>query len=169
MVAIALLSKRFPQVKVPRNDTPGFPNRQGFLGTPLLQAAPVKFMQLSELDLLLQPLVVPVLQFLGSSKSMAAFLDSACCFSWENTLNNFQNSSCLFWMSLLVVGPRVMFNLAHDDPPAQGPAKNNTSLVLALACLALKCNRNNLYVPALRKRSKPVVRFGTRHDNRRLN
>ena len=28
------------------------------------------------------------------------------------------------------------------------------------------CGRNNLYVPALRKRGKPGVRFRTRHDNR---
>ena len=55
MVAIALLRKGFPQVKVPRNDTPGLPNRQGFLGIPLLQAVStsVKFMRFSELDLLL--------------------------------------------------------------------------------------------------------------------
>ena len=54
--------------------------------------------------------------------SMAAFLDSACRFNWENTLNNFQNSSCFSWMSLPVSGPRVMFNLAHDGPPRAGIA-----------------------------------------------
>ena len=37
---------------------------------------------------------------------------------------------------MLVVGPRVMFNLAHDDPPVQGPAKNDMSLDLVMACLA---------------------------------
>ena len=76
MVAIALLRKGFPQVKVPRNDTAGFPNRQGFLGIPLLQAVPtsVKFMRLSEFDLLLQPLVVPVLTAFGEFKECGSLL-----------------------------------------------------------------------------------------------
>ena len=76
MVAIAFLRKGYPQVKVRRNDTPGFPNRQGFLGIPLLQgvATPVKFMRFSELDLLLQPLVVPVLTAFGKLKEYGGFL-----------------------------------------------------------------------------------------------
>ena len=71
MVAIALLRKGFPQVKVPRNDAPGFPNR-----IPLLQAVstPVKFMRLSKLDLLLQPLVIPVLTAFGKLKQYGGFL-----------------------------------------------------------------------------------------------
>ena len=70
MVAIALFGKGFPQVKVPRNDTPGFPNRQGFLGAPLLQTGPtpVKFMPFSVLGLLLQSLVIPVLTAFGKLK-----------------------------------------------------------------------------------------------------
>ena len=55
VVAIALLGKGFSQVKVPRNHTPGFPNRQGFLGVPLLQAVPApEFVRFSVLDLLFQ-------------------------------------------------------------------------------------------------------------------
>ena len=68
MVAIAPLRKGFPQVKVPRNDTPGFPNRRGFLGIP------VKFMRFSVLDLLLQPLVVPILAAFGKFKEYGGFL-----------------------------------------------------------------------------------------------
>ena len=115
MVAIPLLRKGF---------TPGLPNRQGFLGVPLLQAVPtpVKFMRLSVLDLLLQALVIPVLTAFGKLKEYGGFLGFGMPLQLGNTLNNFQNSSCSFWMSLLVVGPRVMFNLAHDDPPVQGPA-----------------------------------------------
>ena len=125
VVAIALLRKGFPQVKVPKNDTPGFPNRQGFLGIPLLQAVPtpVKFVRLSVLDLLLQPLVVPIFAAFGKFKEYGGFLGFGMPLQLGKHFGNFQNSSCLFWMSLLVVGPRVMFNLAHDDPPVQGPAK----------------------------------------------
>ena len=76
VVAIALLRKGFPEVKVPRNDTPGFPNRQGFLGAPLLQAVPthVKFVRFSVLDLLLQPLVVPLFAAFGKFKEYGGFL-----------------------------------------------------------------------------------------------
>ena len=109
---------------------------------------------------------------------MAAFLDSARRFSWGNTLNNFQNSSCLFWMSLLVVGPRVMFNLAHDDPPTQGPAKNNMSLVLVMACLARfspywdsRSSSSVIVTTCTCQRcasGKRVARLRKRHDNRRF-
>ena len=75
MVAIAPLRQGFPQVKVPRNDTPGFPNRQGFLGVPLFQAVPtpVKFVRFSVLDLLLQPLVVPIFAAFGKFKEYCGF------------------------------------------------------------------------------------------------
>ena len=76
MVAIELLRKGFPEVKIPRTDTPGFPNRQGFLGVPLVQAVPtpVKFVRFSVLDLLLQPLVVPIFAAFGEFKGYCGFL-----------------------------------------------------------------------------------------------
>ena len=79
MVAIALLRKGFPQVKVPRNDTPGFPNRQGFLGVPLLQAVPtpVKFVRFSVLGLLLQPVIVPIF----AAFDLFVMDEFACCWS----------------------------------------------------------------------------------------
>ena len=49
------------------------------------------------------------------------------------SLNNFQNSSCLSWMSLLVVGPRAMFNLDHVPCRLQ---QKNMSLDFVMACLA---------------------------------
>ena len=93
-------------------------------------------MRFSVLDLLLQPLVAPTFAAFGKFKEYGGFLGFGVPLQLGKTLNNFQNSSCSFWMSLLVVGPRVMFNLAHDDPPVQGPAKNNMSLDLVMACLA---------------------------------
>ena len=60
-----------------------------------------------------------------------------------------------------------MFNIAHDDPPVQGPAKKHVTrfgdgvlgevLPVLEKQVILKCDRNNLYVPALRKRGRPVV------------
>ena len=136
MVSITFLRQRAAKVKVPRNNSPWFLDWHGFLSIPLLQAiaTPIKLMTNAIMNNLMQSLVLPIIATSRQLKQNRSSFRPACRLISTNRSNNFH---CLASICSAVSIPRVLLRRAHDDPPVQGPAKNNKSEGLVSTCLAI--------------------------------